>query len=506
MLSIIKSIALDGLDGYIINVQVDVSAGMPEWTIVGLPDASIRESKERVRTAIKNTSIELLSRKVIINLAPANIRKEGSFLDLPIAIGILSSINYIPKLNLNDMAFVGELSLSGNINPIKGILPICIEAKKIGIKRIIIPYENLREASIVEGLIIKGAKNLKEIINFLTNGEDLYQLQSKYEKLIQQNEEYELDFADVKGQEDVKRAVEVSASGGHNLLMQGNPGGGKTLIAKRIPSILPKLSFEEALEVTKIHSIAGTLDKLNPIVTKRPFRNPHHNITKSALIGGGRIPKPGEISLAHLGVLFLDELAEFNKEILELLRIPLEDGKISISRMNSNITYPSKCMLVAAMNPCPCGYYGSNIKECTCTPQAIDKYINKVSGPLLDRIDIQIHVQNIKYEKLQNDKPESSKIIRERVTKARNIQLRRYKNDNIYFNASLTPKLIEKYCKIDNESKKILELAFNKLGLSARAYMKILKVARTIADLEEKDNIKKEHILEAIGYRKLDRR
>ena len=506
MLSIIKSIALDGLDGYIINVQVDVSAGMPEWTIVGLPDVSIKESKERVRTAIKNTKIELLSRKIIINLAPANIRKEGSFLDLPIAIGILSNINYIPKSELNNIAFVGELSLNGNINTVNGILPICIEAKKLGIKKIIIPWGNMQEASIVDGLMIKGAKNLQEVIKYLTKEENLPQAKNNYKELIDKKHEYELDFADVKGQEDAKRAVEIAAAGGHNLLMQGNPGCGKTLIAKRIPSILPPLSFEETLEVTKIHSIAGILNKENPIITKRPFRSPYHNITKSALIGGGRVPKPGEISLAHLGVLFLDELSEFSKEILELLRIPLEDGKITISRMNYSLSYPSKCMLVASMNPCPCGYYGSTIKECKCDLNTIAKYRNKVSGPLLDRIDIQIQVQNMKYEKLKDDKPESSEDIRLRVTRARNIQLQRYKNEKIYFNAALTPKLIDKYCKIDKESQRILELSFNKLGLSARAYGKILKIARTISDLEGIEKIKKEHILEAIGYRNLDRR
>lgn len=511
MLSIVKSMALQGLDGYLISVQVDISEGMPNFEMVGLPDASVKESKERVRTAIKNSGIKLLSRKLVVNLAPANTRKEGSKFDLPIAIGILISSEKIPKNKnveqfLKETIFIGELSLDGKVEKTNGILPICIEAKKLGIKRIVLSKQNAKEASIVEGLEILAIQELKEIIEYL-NGENYIQKQKnqKFNSINQEN--YEFDFSEVKGQETVKRALEISAAGGHNCLLIGAPGSGKTMLAQRLPSILPNLSFEESLEVTKIHSISGILAEEEPLITTRPFRSPHHTITSASLVGGGKNPKPGEISLAHNGVLFLDELPEFNQKILELLRGPLEDKKITISRLNMAVTYPCNFIFIASMNPCPCGNYGSQEKECTCKPQQIKKYLNKISGPLLDRIDLHIEVEGVKYKKLESSKKEeSSKEIRNRVNLARKIQLERYKTDNIYSNSELTPKLMEKYCKIDAKGKEILEKAFENLKLSARAYTRILKVSRTIADLENSKNIQAKHIIETIQYRSLDRK
>lgn len=513
MLSTIKSIALHGLDGYLIEVQVDVSAGMPYWEEVGLPDASIKEAKERVRTAIKNSGYDFQSRKIVVNLAPADVRKEGTYFDLPIAIGILINFGIIKiidkdnNLREQNIACIGELSLDGRINKVNGILPICIEAKKLGITKIIVPKENAMEGSIVEGIEIIGVSNLKETVQYLNKQKYIECEKSNIKETLKKHKESDLDFADVIGQENIKRALEVAAAGGHNCILIGNPGSGKTMMAKRIPSILPDLTFEESLEVTKIYSIAGILPHDEPIITQRQYRAPHHTISKISMVGGGKIPKPGEISLAHYGVLFLDELPEFTKEILELLRVPLEDGKITISRLNATLTYPCKFMFIASMNPCPCGYYGSKDKKCTCSPKAIQKYMGKISGPLLDRIDIQIEVPPIKYEKIEaNDKIETSTQIKQRVDKARNIQINRYKSDCIFSNSELTPRLIKKYCKLNDKSKQLLKNAFERLGLSARAYNRILKVARTIADLDEENNILEKHIAEAIQYRNLDRK
>jgi len=507
LLSIIKSMSLIGLEGYLVNIEIDVSAGIPCWDIVGLPDASVKEAKERVRTAIKNSGYDMQSRKIVVNLSPADIKKEGSFFDLPIAIGILACSGNINKKSIEDTIFIGELSLDGKINKVNGVLPMCIEAKKLGIKRVILPIENTKEAAVVKEIEVIGAKSLIEVVNFLNYRIHIESTKFDFKKLFHNREAEILDFSEVKGQENIKRALEIAAAGGHNCLLIGSPGSGKTMLARRVPSILPDLTFEESLETTKIHSIAGILEKNVALITKRPFRSPHHTVSSISLIGGGRIPKPGEISLAHNGVLFLDELPEFNKNTLEVLRGPLEDKVVTISRVNASLTYPCNFMFIASMNPCPCGYLGSREKECSCSEQSISRYIGKISGPLLDRIDIQIEVSQVKYQNLENNaKIETSQEVKKRVNDARKIQQDRYKKEKIYSNSALTPKLIEKYCKLDSKGKQILELAFNRLGLSARAYGRILKVARTIADLANEKNILKTHVAEAVQYRNLDKR
>lgn len=506
MLSIIKSMTLHGLEGFIVDVQVDVAGGIPCWEIVGLPDVSIKESKERVRTAIKNCGYEFPSRRIVINLAPATIKKEGSTFDLPIAVAILMASEHIRNFDFEDVVFLGELSLDGNINSVNGILPMCIEAKKLGIKKVIVPKENAKEASIVSGIDVIPAKSLNQVVAYLNGQVQVEPLKFDNQYLLNKNLESNIDFSEVKGQRNIKRAIEVAASGGHNCLLIGSPGSGKTMMARRIPTILPNLSFEESLEVTKIHSVAGNISNDTPLIINRPFRAPHHTISKTSLVGGGKFPKPGEISLSHYGVLFLDELPEFDKSTLEVLRGPLEDRKITISRVNATLTYPCNFMLVASMNPCPCGYYGSD-KECTCSDTSIRRYIGKISGPLLDRIDIQVEVSSVKYKHLNSEsKEETSEEIRKRVEKTRKIQLDRYKDIEIFSNSELTPKLMERYCNLDEKCQDILEKAFNKLGFSARAYGRILKVARTIADMEESKNIKANHLLEAIQYRSLDKK
>ena len=508
MLAIVKSMALNGLEGYIVSIQVDVSNGLPSFEIVGLPGASVKEAKERVKIAIKNLNYKIHNRKTIVNLAPASTRKDGSMFDLPIALGILITSGNITNTNVNkilsETIFIGELSLRGTVEKVKGILPICIEARKLGIKRIVLPYENAKEASFVQGIEILPVKSLGQVVKFLNGKFNYFGNKFGMEKIDSQ---YDVDFEEVKGQEEVKRALEVAAAGGHNCLLIGPPGSGKTMLANRFKTILRDMTFEESLETTKIHSIAGLLSENEPFVFNRPFRSPHHLISEQSLIGGGRIPTPGEISLAHFGVLYLDELTEFDKKAIEVLRGPLEDRKVTISRVAASITYPANFILIASMNPCPCGYYGSTDKKCSCTKSQIDRYFHKISGPILDRIDLHIEVGRVKFNSLKGHKKiETSAQIKKRVDAARKIQIERYKNENIYCNSELTPNLIKKYCKLNAENSKLLEKAFNNLGLSARAYNKILKVARTIADLEKSAGIETKHLAEAIQYRNLDRK
>ena len=507
MLAKVKTCILQGLEGYIIDVEVDISNGLPQLSIVGLADMSIKESKERVRSAIKNSGFQFPLSRITINLAPANLKKEGSQIDLAIAVGILQATEIIENINISEICFIGELSLDGKVNKINGALPIVIALRELGVKQVILPYENREECSVLDGIDIIPAETLSQVVEFLNGKTQIKPYRTNISSMFDEDEDFSEKFEDIKGQEGAKRAMEIAAAGGHNILFIGPPGSGKTMISKRITSILPKLTFEESLEITKTYSISGLLED-NKLIRKRPFRSPHHTISPVALAGGGRVPKPGEVSLSHYGVLFLDEFPEFNKSAIEILRQPMEDGIVTVSRVNATFTFPSEFMLIATMNPCRCGYFGDSLKECTCTQRSIDSYLSKVSGPILDRIDIHTEVKPVKYSDLEKDNKsvESSKDIRKRVNRARNLQIERYKGENIFSNAQLKTKDIEKHCKLDEESRGLLELAFNNLDLSARAYNKILKVARTIADLEDDDNIKSTHIAEAIQYRSLDRK
>lgn len=507
MLSKIKSCGLLGINGYIINVETYISSGIPYFEIVGLGDAAVKEAKDRVRAAIKNSGLEFPIRRITVNLAPAHLRKEGSSLDLPIAIGIISAMGNVLYEPPKDYVFAGELSLDGGINPVKGILSMALCAKEKGVENFILPNDNKNEAAVVKGLNVFPVRKLDDVIHHLNSKKIIKAHTIDIDEIFKKNINYGLDFDEVKGQENVKRALEISAAGGHSCLMTGFAGSGKTMLARRFPTILPSLTFEEALEVTSVHSAAGILPPKTPLITTRPFRSPHHTITVAGLAGGGVYPKPGEISLAHHGILFLDEFAEFDKCVLEIMRQPLEDGNITISRLNGSISYPTKSTLVLAGNPCPCGNYSHPTKKCTCSYFQLKKYFNRLSGPLIDRIDIYIEVLPIKYEELDNiKKGESSQIIRARVENARRIQLKRYKGLSIYSNSQLKPSMFNKFCLLDEESKELLKKAFERLELSARAYGRVLKVSRTIADLDEKENIEINHLAEALQYRVQHRR
>lgn len=504
MFSKVNSVGLFGMNAFPVTVEASASAGQPSFDIVGMPDIAVQESKARIRSVLGQLGLALPGGKFTVNLAPASVRKTGAMFDLPITAALLRLNNVIPE-NIDDAAFIGELSLDGTLAPVQGVLSMVIEAQKNGIKRVFLPAANAKEASVVENITIYGAEHISQIIGFLKTGGGL-SLEPRYVP-GEDNFVCADDFAHVMGQYAAKKAIEVAAAGSHNILMLGPPGSGKSMLAKRIPSILPKITFEESIETTQIHSIAGIIDPREPLVTRRPFRSVSHTASGVGLVGGGSVPKPGEISLAHNGVLFLDELPEFDRKVLETLRQPLENGTITISRASGSVTYPCDVMLVAAMNPCPCGNFGNPKKKCTCSPKQVSGYLHKISQPVLDRIDIQIEVSPVEFDDLANRKPqEPSAAIAERVQKARDIQAERFKGTGIKSNSRITSDIIDDVCRLSPAAEDMLKRAFDKLGLSARAYDRILKVARTCADLEGSKDIEKAHISQAISFRSLDRK
>ncbi|MEP9411602.1 MAG: YifB family Mg chelatase-like AAA ATPase [Candidatus Brocadia sp.] len=507
MLAKVRSVAVFGIDAYLLDIEVYIATGdMPSVVIVGLPDTAVKESRDRVKAALNNSGYKFPNRSITINLAPADRKKEGPVFELPIAVGILMATGQIEAPDIQAYAIAGELSLDGRLRPVKGCLSMAFKCKELGIKRFLLPSENASEAAVVDGVDIIPVETLADTVGVLAGSLPLMPYRIDLKAVFRESSDYDMDFSDVKGQEHVKRALTVAVAGNHNVIMVGPPGAGKTMLAQRIPTIMPVLTLEEALDTTKIYSVSGLLGPGQSLVATRPFRAPHHTISTAGLIGGGSFPKPGEISISHNGVLFLDELPEFDRKTLEVLRQPLETGNVTISRALNSVTYPAQFMLVCAMNPCPCGYYTDKRRECHCTPHQIQKYMSKVSGPLLDRMDIQIEVPSVQYRELvEDEEAQSSAEIRKKVMVARAMQKGRFEGQPVKTNAQMSSRLVKKYCVMDKSAEALLHQAMTELGLSARGYSKILKVARTIADLDKDEMIKTEHISEAIQYRSLDR-